>query len=631
MDKSWIKEKNTFSSAYVNGVKSFINFAKQNVMGSDNLIRCPCVICNNAYHKTTDEVEYDLHINGFSHAYVDWIFHGETVHIYEGNEDDLGNTVEDIMDSTDFATGDELNELLDEMREAQQPNRVDYDETECFRQLLKDAQCALYPGCKMSLLSAIVKLLHLKVLGKWSNKSFNMLLEFLNDILPEGHTLPSTLYGARKLLVEIGLGYEEIDACKNDCALFWKENEKADNCPICKESRWVTNNSRNKLVPHKKLRYFPIKPRLQRLFMSSKIASKMRWHKERRLDEEGILRHPADSLAWKHLDKQFSFFSQDPRNVRLGLASDGFTPWSNLGNSYSMWPVILSVYNLPPYDCMRATSLIMSLLIPGPTYPGKDIDVYLQPLIEDLKDLWNVGIETYDICTKETFQMHAAVLWTISDLPAYSLLSGWVTMGHYACPCCFNQTDSKQLRTKTCYMGHRRFLHQNHSFRRNKADFDGAEERRAKPKQLCGDDILRWLNSLDGVFSKPGKHKGINEKRKRGSDQGNWVKKSIFFELPYWHKLLIRHNLDVMHIEKNICDNILGTLLDIKGKTKDPVIAREDLRDWGIREELHMQVRARDNKPIKPAACYTLSIGERAGFYQFIKSIKFPDGYAANL
>lgn len=313
------------------------------------------------------------------------------------------------------------------------------------------------------------------------------------------------------------------------------------------------------------------------------------------------------------------------------MASDGFTPWSNLGNSYSMWPVILSVYNLPPYDCMRATSLIMSLLIPGPTYPGKDIDVYLQPLIEDLKDLWNVGIETYDICTKETFQMHAAVLWTISDLPAYSLLSGWVTMGHYACPCCFNQTDSKQLRTKTCYMGHRRFLHQNHSFRRNKADFDGAEERRAKPKQLCGDDILRWLNSLDGVFSKPGKHKGINEKRKRGSDQGNWVKKSIFFELPYWHKLLIRHNLDVMHIEKNICDNILGTLLDIKGKTKDPVIAREDLRDWGIREELHMQVRARDNKPIKPAACYTLSIGERAGFYQFIKSIKFPDGYAANI
>lgn len=86
-----------------------------------------------------------------------------------------------------------------------------------------------------------------------------------------------------------------------------------------------------------------------------------------------------------------------------------------------------------------------------------------------------------------------------------------------------------------------------------------------------------------------------------------------------------------MHIEKNICDNVLGTLLDIKGKTKDPVVAREDLCDWGIREELHMKVRARDNKPIKPAACYTLSVDERNGFYQFMKSIKFPDSYATNI
>ena len=56
-------------------------------------------------------------------------------------------------------------------------------------------------------------------------------------------------------------------------------------------------------------------------------------------------------------------------------------------------------------------------------------------------------------------------------------------------------------------------------------------------------------------------------------------KKSIFFELPYWRHLLIRRNLDVMHIEKNICDNILGTLLDIHGKNKDSLNARLDLVD----------------------------------------------------
>lgn len=64
---------------------------------------------------------------------------------------------------------------------------------------------------------------------------------------------------------------------------------------------------------------------------------------------------------------------------------------------------------------MRAPLLMMSLLIPGPTYPRKDIDLYLQPLIEDLKDLWNIGVETYDICSKEKFQMHVVVLWTVND------------------------------------------------------------------------------------------------------------------------------------------------------------------------------------------------------------------------
>jgi hypothetical protein len=49
------------------------------------------------------------------------------------------------------------------------------------------------------------------------------------------------------------------------------------------------------------------------------------------------------------------------------------------------------------------------------------------------------------------------------------------------------------------------------------------------------------------------------KKRKTGarcSDDVVWKKKSIFFRLPYWKDNLLRHNLDVMHIEKNVMDNI---------------------------------------------------------------------------
>ena len=65
-----------------------------------------------------------------------------------------------------------------------------------------------------------------------------MLLKLLKDILPKDHALPTSYYAAKKFLDEIGTGYNEYDVCKNDCALFYKENESLENCPICREFRW---------------------------------------------------------------------------------------------------------------------------------------------------------------------------------------------------------------------------------------------------------------------------------------------------------------------------------------------------------------------------------------------------------
>ena len=91
-----------------------------------------------------------------------------------------------------------------------------------------------------------------------------------------------------------------------------------------------------------------MKPSLQWLFMSKEIANDMKWHKNGRVDDGNSLRHPADSIAWKEFDKEHSWFAEESRNVRLGLASDGFNPFGNMITSYSMWPVVLMPYNLPP-------------------------------------------------------------------------------------------------------------------------------------------------------------------------------------------------------------------------------------------------------------------------------------------
>ena len=83
---------------------------------------------------------------------------------------------------------------------------------------------------------------------------------------------------------------------------------------------------------------------------------------------------------------------------------------------------------------------------------------------------------------------------------------------------------------------------------------------------------------------------GEKNKNSRGKLNVNttncWKKKSIFFDLEYWKYLHVRHNLDVMHIEKNVCESIISTLLNIPGNTKDGLNSRLDLLEMGLRCEL---------------------------------------------
>ena len=84
-----------------------------------------------------------------------------------------------------------------------------------------------------------------------------------------------------------------------------------------------------------------------------------------------------------------------------------------------------------------------------------------------------------------------------------------------------------------------------------------------------------------------------------------------------------------MHIEKNISESILGTLLGIEGKTKDTLQSCLDLKDLNIRDKLH-PVEDR-GKVYIPPACFTLSKKEKEEFIGLLASVKVPDGYASNI
>ncbi|CAL9018035.1 unnamed protein product [Prunus brigantina] len=103
----------------------------------------------------------------------------------------------------------------------------------------------------------------------------------------------------------------------------------------------------------------------------------------------------------------------------------------------------------------------------------------------------------------------------------------------------------------------------------------------------------------------------------------------MFFELPYWSKLKLRHNLDVMHVEKNVFDTLVGPILDIEGKTKDTIKARLDLERMGIRRGSWMN---RDSdKARRDLAFFSMKPNDKKEFLQFVSSVKFPDRYASNI
>ena len=105
------------------------------------------------------------------------------------------------------------------------------------------------------------------------------------------------------------------------------------------------------------------------------------------------------------IDLKFPEFGSDARNLQLGLSTNRMNPHGNMSSTHSTWSVILTVYNLPLWMCMKRKFIMLSLLISGPKQSGNDINVYLTPLIEDLKLIWEEGVKVFDAYRQEFFTL----------------------------------------------------------------------------------------------------------------------------------------------------------------------------------------------------------------------------------
>ncbi|XXG68330.1 hypothetical protein AAC387_Pa06g1442 [Persea americana] len=200
MNKSWIDLPNRMSREYMDGINHFMEFTN----GYDNeFSNCLCRKCANRYYYRRNSVREHLILNGFLKQYKNWIRHGEeyvSCHREERDEikvDDMSETDPMIAMLNDIACGlaPEYTSSETEGAGGSNPRSGADEEAMGYFEILDDAQAELYPGCKdFSKSSFIVELLHLKALNRWSDVSFDMLLQLLHRVLPSGAKLAESYY-----------------------------------------------------------------------------------------------------------------------------------------------------------------------------------------------------------------------------------------------------------------------------------------------------------------------------------------------------------------------------------------------------------------------------------------------------
>ena len=233
------------TSQFQDGFNKFLEFCLKNCSDPQK-IRCPCIDCGNGVKGNITMIKDHVFCRGFDMSYSKWYWHGELL-----NDDPypLGRRGVDDFESNDF--DDHPIELLDEAQEEF------FHNPEKFDSMVRDADRQLFSGCNKLRLPTMVKFYNIKAENGVSDKCFSQFLAAFKEILPLENCFPESTYEVKKTLSLIGLKYEKIHACSNDCVLYHKEYANMNTCPECDLPHYKPNRSKEirKLIPHKVMWY----------------------------------------------------------------------------------------------------------------------------------------------------------------------------------------------------------------------------------------------------------------------------------------------------------------------------------------------------------------------------------------
>ena len=407
------------------------------------------------------------------------------------------------------------------------------DGTTDFDNLIQECTGPLYAGSRESRMQSGVVLLTLSTVFGVSDAFLSALLTYLSGtLLPAANSLPRTCYELKTMIRRLGLDHDRYDSCPNGHVLFEGDvNGALLECPRCQHPRFLEGST---CIPYAVTRYFPLIPKLIRLYKCPKIANLLNHFKDA---PEGLrlMKSVVDSLQWQEVSRLYPEFRNLSSSLRLGLIADGVCPHGSQSSKHSTWIILLAIYNFPPWLCTKKFFLNLSILIPGPKAPTSEtIDVYLKPLVRELLELWD-GVPALNMSKpvrEHAFTLRAMLLWSVHDFPALGLIAGQTVKGYAACPVCGGETFAEHSRClkKMVYLGNRRFLPDGHRFRRARAAFNNRSEHSRFPQRRTGVEIMRQ-GMERSQFLRNG---GVEDSNDDPVKQHGVKRVSILYALPYW-------------------------------------------------------------------------------------------------
>ena len=278
-------------------------------------------------------------------------------------------------------------------------------------------ECPLYKGTKMTVSQALVK--HFEWFTSHPGTSKEALSELLHmerSILPNDNLLPDSYYSALRLIEPFLLKPVVYHACPNDCIVFHNEHADCVTCPKCGSSRYKRKN-----LPAKKFLYLPLGPKITRMFSTKYVAQIIQSHPGEEENSCSSMYDIYDSPVWKKAYSKDGIFEGDRRGLSFALCTDGVNPFSHNRITYSMWPIMLTLLNLPRKIRNLFNNIFLMGIIPGNgTQEPKSLDPYIDIIVEELLKL--SGTQMYDAYQGTKFNLKAEILMYVLDYPALGKL-----------------------------------------------------------------------------------------------------------------------------------------------------------------------------------------------------------------